>query len=332
MATNRETISLDAGAAARRMDKLGARREAFLFLIDFLQENSIVLTPHEATEGGILFDFNGRTNTAPLNEHSPAVSFRKQPPDLERYKRAFSLVQQHIRNGDSYLLNLTQPTRIEVNLSLHQIFNYSKAKYRILVPEKFVVFSPETFVQMKGSMIVSCPMKGTIDAATEHAREVLLSDPKETAEHTTIVDLIRNDLSMIARQVRVKEFRRIDLIRTNQKDLLQMSSEIVGTLSSQWRENVGTLLHQLLPAGSISGAPKRRTVEIILEAEEYGRGFYTGVCGYFDGDTLDSGVMIRFVEIIGGELFYKSWGGITASSSLMKEYQELVDKVYVPLV
>lgn len=332
MIRNMTDLILDASAAARRMNECGRRREPFLFLVDFLQEKPMVLTLEEANDCRILFDFNGKTNAPAISGTPPAPFFRKYPPDLDRYTRAFNVVRQNIRIGNTYLLNLTLPTRIETSLSLHQIFLYSKAKYRLLIPDRFVVFSPETFVQIAGEKIKSFPMKGTIDAAVEDAGPVLLNDPKEIAEHTTIVDLIRNDLSIVAKRVYVEEFRRLDLVRTNQKDLLQMSSVIVGTVPPDWRGAIGSLLFRLLPAGSVSGAPKRKTVEIILESEQYERGYYTGICGLFDGESLDSGVMIRYIENMNGELYYKSGGGITASSALMKEYQELIDKVYVPLI
>jgi len=87
----------------------------------------------------------------------------------------------------------------------------------------------------------------------------------------------------------------------------------------------------LLPAGSITGAPKPKTMEIIDQAEGYERGFYTGICGCFDGENLDSAVMIRFIEQEGEQLIFKSGGGITSQSDLNKEYEELIQKVYVPI-
>ena len=87
----------------------------------------------------------------------------------------------------------------------------------------------------------------------------------------------------------------------------------------------------MLPAGSISGAPKKKTLEIIEEAEGYDRGFFTGVFGYFDGRNLDSAVMIRFIERQGDQLVFKSGGGVTSFSECKQEYVELIDKVYVPI-
>ena len=85
----------------------------------------------------------------------------------------------------------------------------------------------------------------------------------------------------------------------------------------------------LLPAGSILGAPKSKTLEIILKAENYDRGFYTGVSGWFDGQNLDSCVMIRFIEKENGKLFFKSGGGITHLSKFADEYTEMQNKIYV---
>jgi para-aminobenzoate synthetase component 1 len=174
-------------------------------------------------------------------------------------------------------------------------------------------------------------MKGTIDATLPDAERKILQDEKEMAEHATIVDLLRNDLSMVATDVRVSRYRYVERINTMQQDLLQVSSEIIGRLPDKYRERLGDILFSLLPAGSICGAPKIKTLEIIRQAEGYDRGFYTGVCGYFDGENLDSAVMIRFMEQTDEGLVYKSGGGITFQSELDKEYEELIQKVYVPV-
>ena len=175
-------------------------------------------------------------------------------------------------------------------------------------------------------------MKGTIDATLPDARRRILDDPKETAEHATIVDLIRNDLSIVATEVTVTRYRYIDELLTHKGALLQVSSEIRGRLVRNWQAEIGDLLFCLLPAGSITGAPKKKTMEIIAEAETYERGFYTGVMGYFDGNSLNSAVMIRFLERQGdGSLVFKSGGGITSQSDLASEYDEMKQKVYVPI-
>jgi para-aminobenzoate synthetase component 1 len=105
----------------------------------------------------------------------------------------------------------------------------------------------------------------------------------------------------------------------------------VGTLPVNYYAALGDMLVSLLPAGSISGAPKQKTLDIIAKAEQEKRGYYTGVLGYFDGEKLDTGVMIRFIEQIGNRYFYRSGGGITTQSDVDMEYEEMIDKVYVPI-
>ena len=135
---------------------------------------------------------------------------------------------------------------------------------------------------------------------------------------------------MVAKNVKVDRFRYIDHLKTSEKHLLQVSSQISGKLPSDYQHTIGDIICKLLPAGSISGAPKKKTIEIIEEVEGYERGYYTGIFGIFDGKDLDSGVMIRFIEKDGAEMYYKSGGGITINSIAENEYNELTDKVYVP--
>jgi para-aminobenzoate synthetase component 1 len=241
------------------------------------------------------------------------------------------MVMKQILYGNSFLLNLTFPTPIETSLSLEQIFSGSRAPFKLYCRDRLVVFSPERFVRIRNNLISSNPMKGTMDAGTPHAASILQSDFKEDAEHNTIVDLIRNDLSIISREVRVKRFKYIEKIRTHQGELLQMSSEIEGVLQENYRHSLGEMLFSLLPAGSISGAPKKKTVEIIQKAELCPRGFYTGIFGHFDGVNLDSAVAIRYIEKQGRKLIFRSGGGITARSNWEKEYEEMISKVYVPV-
>jgi len=258
------------------------------------------------------------------------INLRKSPESFDEYKVAFEKVKNHLQNGNSYLVNLTFKTRISINYSLDEIFLLSNAKYKLLT-SGFVVFSPEIFVQIRNNRIYSFPMKGTINADIPGAGEIIMNDFKESAEHSTIVDLIRNDLSLVAEKVHVDRYRYIDIVNTHDKKILQVSSQISGELKKEFQKNIGDLLYSLLPAGSVTGAPKKKTVEIIREVEDYDRGFYTGIFGYFDGENLDSGVMIRYIEKEGSDLYYKSGGGITVNSSPESEYQEMIDKIYVPV-
>jgi para-aminobenzoate synthetase component 1 len=256
---------------------------------------------------------------------------KKLPVSFSSYLRSFETVSQNIKLGNSYLLNLTFPTFIETELTLEEIYLMSVARYKLLYHNQFVVFSPEIFVQISNGEIKSFPMKGTIDASIPGAKNIILNDEKELAEHNTIVDLIRNDLSIFADEVRVNRFRYIDEIKTKDSVLLQVSSEITGRLGKGYESRLGSIITGMLPAGSVTGAPKNETLRIIAESETYERGWYTGVFGVFDGKSLDSGVMIRFIENESGKLTYKSGGGITSLSDPVKEYEELISKVYVPV-
>ena len=250
---------------------------------------------------------------------------------FNNYYDSLQKVQDEIRAGNSYLLNLTFKTEIETNLSLKEIFTYSKAKYKLYFKDKFICFSPEKFIEIENNTISTYPMKGTIEADLEDAQEKILANQKEMAEHVMIVDLMRNDLGMVAKNVKVEKFRYIDKIKAGDKELLQVSSKISAELPKNWRDNLGDILDMLLPAGSITGTPKRSTVDIISRIEDYDRGYYSGVFGIFDGENLYSAVMIRFIEKEGKKLYYKSGGGITIDSDVRSEYCELIDKIYLPL-
>jgi para-aminobenzoate synthetase component 1 len=312
------------------MNTWGQNKVPFLFMVDFEMEQPIIKKLDEIDSSTLLYDINGFSNASAA---SRKVSGRIDisPISFEIYKKKFDLVYDRLAYGDSFLTNLTVKTPITLYSSLEDLFYQSRARYKIWMKDELLVFSPETFIQVKGKKIFSYPMKGTIDASYPNAREVILSNRKEEAEHTTIVDLIRNDLSQVAMHVNVNRFRYIEEIKTSNKNLLQVSSEIVGDLPDDYRSTLGDILVKLLPAGSISGAPKTKTVEIIQQAEQEKRGYYTGVVGYFDGEDLDCGVMIRFIEKKNGTFFYRSGGGITTQSIAEAEYQETIDKVYVPV-
>lgn len=311
------------------MDRYGKENIPFLFVISF--DGTVVhVWRKEEIPGQIEYS----VPLLGMPQKSPGIipdfKFIPRPVASRDYLVSFNKIMQHILRGDSFLINLTFPTGITTSLSLKEIYEYSSAPYKIRFADTFVCFSPETFIKISGDIISTYPMKGTIDASVPDAVNVILSDKKETAEHCTIVDLLRNDLSMVAGDVIVKRFRYIDTIESNRGKLLQVSSHIEGRIRRCYRGRIGTILSLILPAGSVTGAPKKKTVDIIRKVENYDRGFYTGVFGWFDGHNLDSAVMIRFIEKTGEGMFFKSGGGITALSIPRNEYDELIRKVYVP--
>lgn len=319
----------------KHMDQLGLSKIPFVFIIDYEQEKPLLWKLDDLINTEVRFNINGFTHDIPKDSPQQLNDFyfRKYPVSFELYQQKFNQVVKHINAGDSFLVNLSQPTPIETNLTLESIYEHSSTPYRFYLKDRFVCFSPETFIRIHANQISSFPMKGTIDAAIPDAEQIILEDPKEKAEHATIVDLIRNDLSQVSQTVWVKKYRFIDTIETNEKKLLQVSSEIAGILNDELSYKYGTILSYLLPAGSICGAPKPSTLQIIKESENYERGYYTGVMGYYDGkETFDSAVMIRYIEQDDqGNKTFKSGGGITAKSKAKDEYEEMIDKVYLPV-
>jgi para-aminobenzoate synthetase component 1 len=312
------------------MNKYGAEKEPFMFIIDY-DLKSPEIHKLNSVPPGIRFSTPLLSNIPAGQTHTDEVILKKHPVAFSRYSEAFSYIRKNIELGNSYLLNLTFPTEIETEMTLEDIFISSKAKYKLLYHNSFVVFSPEIFVRITNGLIKSFPMKGTIESSVPDAERTLLDDKKEKAEHNTIIDLIRNDLSRVSVDVRVTKYRYIDRIKTGSCELLQMSSEITGKMLSGYENKLGEIITGMLPAGSVTGAPKNETIKIIKESEKYDRGWYTGVFGVFDGQSLDSGVMIRYIENTGDKLFFKSGGGITYMSDPVKEYEELMSKVYVPV-
>jgi len=312
------------------LNRWGQQNVPFLFWVDFELEKPIALKLNEIDSDKVLYEINGKTNSKP-HAIRKTESLKKSPISFTDYKNKLSKVMYHLNYGDTFLTNLTIKTPVETGHSLKDLFYASNARYKLFVRDQFLVFSPEIFIRIREGKIYSNPMKGTIDAGVPGAADIILNNRKEMAEHITIVDLIRNDLSMIAHDVNVSRFRYIEELKTNHKSLLQVSSEIVGTLPEDYLSKLGDIVIALLPAGSVSGAPKQKTVEVIAQAEQEKRGYYTGVVGYFDGYNLDSGVMIRFIEQVGKKFFYRSGSGITTQSDPEVEYQETIDKVYVPI-
>ena len=370
-----------------KINRLASQDEPFLFVINYQGDKAFIRLLSDINPEECLFDFEGRGNLSHAwketwkegtseketwkkvtsEEEISETTWQIEPPLYEDYERSFNIVKSNIMAGNSYLTNLTCRGPVSCNLSLEDIFHRAKGKYKLLLRRKrnltpFVCFSPETFVRIKGGRIYSYPMKGTLDASLPNAEKQLMEDQKEAAEHATIVDLIRNDLSRVAEDVRVDKYRYIDVLHTNKGNILQTSSEISGRLPEDYPHHLGEILDAQLPAGSITGAPKDKTMQIIQEAEGYDRGFYTGIMGIYDQGELNSAVMIRFIEEetspvdfeADGEknfkasegkgdeasegkrdeasrkLYFKAGGGITSKSDCRKEYEEVIQKIYLP--
>jgi para-aminobenzoate synthetase component 1 len=332
-----------------QLNQWGHDKKPFVFLIDFEQKKPLAWLVDDCPDW-FQFKFTkasslkkSETTLTEIDQASEIVDsgftnskvnlksenlLTKHPIDLAAYQVKFHQVMDALHKGDSFLMNLTIPTPVQNKLDFQTYFDHAKSKYVIWLKEQFIAFSPETFIQIENGKIVTFPMKGTIDASLPNAKESLLNDPKEYAEHATIVDLLRNDLSRVASKVKVTNFRYYEEIQTQNGVIGQVSSAIEGELPTDYASRIGSILYDLLPAGSVSGAPKKKTTELIASIEGTNRGYYTGIAGYFDGVNLDSCVLIRY---LGADNVYHSGGGITFQSDMASEYQEMINKVYVPV-
>ena len=317
-----------------QLNQWGQEKKPFVFLIDFEQKKPLAW-PVDACPDQFQFKFTKASSDQTLSAvdnkvvYDGAINFlAKNPISLSDYQHQFDQVMDALQKGDSFLINLTIPTPVQNTVNFQTYFNHAKSKYVIWLKNDFIAFSPETFIQIDNGTIATFPMKGTIDASLPNAKELLLNDPKELAEHATIVDLLRNDLSRVASKVRVTNFRYYEEIPTQNGMIGQVSSAIEGELPTDYASRIGNILFDLLPAGSVSGAPKKKTAQLIASIEGTDRGYYTGIAGYFDGVNLDSCVLIRY---LGADQVYHSGGGITFQSDMASEYQEMINKVYVPV-
>jgi len=258
------------------------------------------------------------------------------------YNQAFNKVQDYLTAGDCYQINLTQCWQGELSNkqlvdylpSLHQSTQAPFAGYLAFSNYELLSCSPELFFTFANNAqgencIITKPIKGTRPrgqnvAADQANKNELASSEKDIAENVMIVDLLRNDLGKYAKTGTVKVPKLFDI--ESFSNVHHMVSTITATLKddiSPW-----TVLFESLPAGSITGTPKKRAVEIINELEAKPRGAYCGTMGYlnFDG-TGQWNVLIRTLQALDNNVSLWAGGGITIASDCEAEYQECFDKV-----
>jgi para-aminobenzoate synthetase component 1 len=325
-------MQIDAKTLHAKMNELGSRLEPFVFAVDYNMQRCLFFeNPLDCTEiRWATEEANNGTTDLSEDDTLPRLEIKRRL-SFDEYAHKFDIIQRGLTHGDSFLANLTVGVEVECNCSFEDVYNKCDARYKLLIPNEFVCFSPERFIRVLDNRIYTYPMKGTIDATVANAEGLLMNSYKEKCEHNTIVDLLRNDLSMVSEDVSVNRYRYIDRIKTQSGEILQTSSEIVGNLADNWHNQIGDIIFKLLPAGSICGAPKPATLKLIAEAEQLPRGWYTGVWGYYDGKTLDTAVMIRCLAERDGKTYFHSGGGITINSSVEDEYDEVLQKIYLPI-
>ncbi len=254
----------------------------------------------------------------------------------EKFEKKINKIKSYIREGDTYQVNYT--VKGEFNFSgsyksffQHLLFNQS-GKYSAFIndDDKFIIsVSPEKFFSIKRNEISSRPMKGTIERGFNHesdliTKQEMVNSKKNRAENVMIVDLIRNDLGKIAKYGSVY----VPQIFSTEKyeSLFQMVSTITAKLKKE--ATLCTVIKNIFPCGSITGAPKIRTMEIINELEKEERGIYTGSIGVFNKDKVNFNVAIRTLTVnkktSRGELGIGA--GIVWDSEPQKEYEETLLK------
>ena len=283
-----------------------------------------------------LFEVPGDGFNAPAFEVTSPLTSNLTPA---AYRQAFEKIQRYIQEGDCYQVNLAQRFSVQASGSGWGAYQ----TLREISPAPFMAYmrlqdnhseievlsaSPERFLQVYGEHVETRPIKGTrpraVDASQDqkHA-EVLQNSPKDRAENLMIVDLLRNDISKVCETGSVRADNLFAL--ESFANVHHLVSTVTGTL----RQGMAAidLLKACFPGGSITGAPKLRSMEIIEELEPNRRGIYCGAIGYigFDGN-MDTNIAIRTAIYSHQEMRFYAGGGIVADSECEKEYRETWDK------
>ena len=254
----------------------------------------------------------------------------------EEFLEGVRRIQEWIAAGDIYQVNLTQAFRARVEgvaffglyEALRECSPAPLAAYISLIDKEILSSSPETFLRLSGRGIETRPIKGTRprhadpDEDRRSAYE-LQTSPKEIAELVMITDLLRNDLGQVC------EYGSVHVAEMLQLETLGQVHHLVSTVTGTLRQDVSHVdaLAECFPGGSITGAPKRRAMEIIRELESVPRGVYCGAIGYlgYHGESQFS-IAIRTLVREGNMLSYHVGAGIVADSDPEKEYEETLHK------
>ncbi|HEX4679383.1 MAG TPA: anthranilate synthase component I family protein [Gaiellaceae bacterium] len=251
-------------------------------------------------------------------------------PEQAEHERRVEVAKEHIRRGDIFQVVLSQRAVRETNVSPLAVYRalrrINPSPYLFLLEldgMALVGSSPETHVKAEGSRASLNPIAGTTARGDGDADRLLTSE-KDRAEHVMLVDLGRNDLSRVCVPGTVKVERFLEPERFSH--VTHLVSEVAGELA----EGVTPfdLLRATFPAGTVSGAPKVRAMQIITELEGYRRGTYAGIVGYHvPGVALDTCIAIRTVRLQDGHAYLQAGGGIVADSDPTDEHQECLNKL-----
>jgi anthranilate synthase component 1 len=251
-------------------------------------------------------------------------------PDAATYKEGVRACQELIRRGDAFQIVLSQRAERPTSASAIEIYRalrrVNPSPYLFLLELDSIALigsSPETLVKAEGRRASLNPIAGTTEPG-EGDTERLLTSEKDRAEHIMLVDLGRNDLSRVCRpgSVRVERFLEVERF----SHVAHLVSEVVGELEDGVR--AFDLLRACFPAGTVSGAPKVRAMQLISELEGYRRGPYAGAVGYaMPGGDLDTCIAIRTIVLADGVARLQAGAGIVADSDPEAEHRECLNKL-----
>lgn len=251
------------------------------------------------------------------------------------YREAFGRIQDYIRAGDCYQVNLAQHFSApaagdpwSAYLGMRRLNPAPCAAYLNTPFGQILSYSPESFLRVRGCAVETRPIKGTRPRDPDCARDAELArelqqSAKDRAENLMIVDLLRNDLGKVCApgSVAVPELFQLESFA----QVHHLVSRVTGRLAPG--HDAIDLLRAAFPGGSITGAPKRRAMEIIAELEPAARSIYCGAIGWLSGNgDMDLNIAIRTAAITRGRLHYWAGSGIVADSRAEDEYQECLDK------
>lgn len=253
-----------------------------------------------------------------------------------QYAAAFDQVKRHIHAGDCYQINLAQRFTASYSGSPWPAYQYLRVKnpmpmaaYMSLPEGDILSLSPERFLQVKDGQVITQPIKGTSPRFSnpdedQRSGEALLASVKDRAENMMIVDLMRNDLGKCCRPGSVKVPKLCAL--ESFSNVHHLVSTIIGTLEED--QHPLDLLRHCFPGGSITGAPKRRAMQIIDQLEPHQRSLYCGSIAYCDiRGRMDSNIAIRTFLCSDHKIHCYGGGGIVSDSTMENEYQEIQVKI-----
>ncbi|WAM34684.1 anthranilate synthase component I family protein [Caldicellulosiruptor morganii] len=297
-------------------------------IIDKTSKTAKILIPK-----GFVFEKENFNKFNMNNRKTASRVLYNTPKDY--YISTVKQAKEDIRNGEIFQIVLSQVIKVESDISTSQLFYTMKEKnpseYSIVLDtkdEQIICFSPETLIKKEGNIVKTFPIAGTYritdsDDIVQKKIEIL-KDKKEISEHVMLVDLARNDLGRISKagSVRVDEYLQIKKLY----NLIHIYSVVTGELEE---ENLVKAILSVFPAGTLTGAPKVRAMQLIEKYEEQRRNLYGGAIGYIYKDTFDLAIAIRMAVKNKSESTFvlQSGAGIVNLSVPEKEYQECLTKL-----